>query len=388
MKALVTTLLLALLLSGCSWFRGTGETSEPSAPVPSPSSIKSEIKLKTLWSIDVGSEGPETIYRLRPAVGPKYVYVADYAGVVRAVDKSTGRTVWSTDVKNPVSAGPGLGKGIVTVGTRTGEVIALNAATGRILWYSGATSEVLAVPAVADGIVVARAADGRVFGLDASNGHRIWISEYAVPSLTLRGTSDPVVAGDSVYVGLASGKVAALRLKDGKEEWEATVAVPKGRSDLERMVDVDADPVVRGGGVFAVSYQGRLVAIGQSSGRVVWTRDVSAYTGLAVDRSNVYVTDADNQVWAFDAYRGASVWRQNKLAGLHLSGPVVDGDYVVVGDNQGYLDWLSIRDGSLAGRLYVADGAIAQPPVLSGGILYVLTQSGTLSALKVGAASK
>jgi outer membrane protein assembly factor BamB len=186
--------------------------------------------------------------------------------------------------------------------------------------------------------------------MEAASGKSIWIYDRTVPLLTLRGISTPVIHNDIVIVGSDSGKLAALTLKTGTVLWETQIADPKGRTELERMVDIDVQPVVIEDVVYVVTYQGRLATVQLQSGRMMWARDISSYSGIALDPYRVYVSDVESQVWALNRFTGATLWRQDKLLRRAITGPVLQGPYLVVADYDGYVHWLKREDGRIIAR--------------------------------------
>lgn len=338
--------------------------------------------VERLWSASVGSAGALN-HGLGPALAEGRLLTASAAGRLLAFNPETGERLWRRSLERPLSGGPAGGEGLVVVGTRKGQVLAFDADGADALWESGVTSEVLAPAAIGQGTVVVRTNDGRVFALEPDSGERRWIYDRNVPSLSLRGHGSPVLVRGGTLVGFDNGRLAALELGDGTPAWEATIAVSSGRTDLERMVDIDGDPAVDGGDVFATSYQGRVAGLALRDGRIAWTRDVSSYVGPAVDEGNVYVADAQGRVWALDRLNGASVWRQDALDGVTLTAPRRIGDYLVVGASDGHLYWLSPNDGRVLGRLEVDDTRIVVPPLVDGRRLYVQSVGGALLALEL-----
>ncbi len=384
---LAATLMLALSLSGCTWitnyFSGKDNT-----PPPTPlTDIKTELKVEKLWSTDLGAGSEERQLRLTPVIADGKVYAADRKGRVDALSMDNGSRAWSVDAKAPISAGPGYGAGLVLVGTSDARVFAYHAADGSLAWQGNVSSEVLAPPAAADGVVVVRTIDGRVTGLDATTGKHLWVYDSSVPALTLRGTSSPVISGGVVLSGFDNGHLVALSLKDGKPLWDRTVAIPHGRSELERLVDIDGTPVVYDGTVYVVSYQGRVAALNLTDGQPLWFRDMSSFAGLAVDHGRVYVTDASSQIWCLDRFTGASFWKQDKLKWRAVTGPAVIGDSVVVGDLDGILHWMSRDDGHFQARAHTGSKGFTAPPVVKGNTLVVLGKDGDVTAFRVGSAS-
>jgi outer membrane protein assembly factor BamB len=376
----VAIVLLSTGLGGCAWMSGGKDNTEPPAPL---TSIDSRLEVETLWSTRVGVGSKKQVLKLVPAVAEGRVFAADRKGRVQAVDAASGKRLWETATEAPISGGPGVGDGLVLVGTTGGEVLALDAEDGALRWRVPVSSEVLSVPRAAEGVVVVLTADGKVFGLSVEDGRRRWIFERSVPVLTLRGTSSPALANGLVVGGFASGKLASLGARDGRLLWETSIAVPSGRTELERLVDISADPVVDGDVVYVVTFQGRVAAVALESGRMLWVRDMSSYAGLGVDGRQVYVTDDKSHVWALDHRNGASLWRQDKLSSRALTAPVPHGGAVAVADFEGYLHWLSREDGSFLARVRVDRAGILAPPVVVGDTLYVHGRSGALAAYRI-----
>lgn len=370
MRALLLSLAVVVVLPGCSMLGRDGP--EP----PRVASDARQVTAEVQWRAPAGRQPADPSYGLVPAVAGEQVIVAGADGEVLAYAVQDGKRRWRTDLNAPIAGGPGVGAGLVVVGTREGQVIGLDAATGAERWRGSVTSEVLAAPAVGADIVVVRTADGRAFGLDSSSGERRWFFDRAMPALTLRGQSAPVLVGERLaLLGLDGGQLVVLDLATGKQLAEVPIASPSGRTDLERMVDIDGPLAVFGDSVYVTAYKGRVVALDIGSGRASWQRELSSSAGLSADAERVYVTDTQNRVWALDRFSGATVWRQDALNGLQLTAPAAHDGYVVVGDADGYLSWLDAGDGSLLRRQSLGD-AIVAAPLASGGRLYVLSDEG------------
>ena len=380
----VAVVLLTVLLGGCSTISGWFGGDDNATPPAKLEEIKDPVQLKELWSRDIGVGYDKQSVNLVPTVLDSYVLAADRDGRVVELSAETGKKLWETKTDAPISAGPGAGEGLVLVGTSNAEVLALSIDDGSIIWRAQVSSEVLAVPRIDAGVVVIQTADGTLTGLSSKDGHQLWISDHSVPVLTLRGTSSPAVERGAVIAGFASGKVAALTLDKGFQVWETSIAIPQGRSELDRLVDVDANPVIVGDTVYVVSFQGKIAIIDLRNGNLGWTRDMSSYSGLGVDYSQVYVTDVDSNVWALSRDNGASVWKQEKLHNRYLTAPEPFGSYVAVGDFEGYLHLLSTYDGHIAGRVRVDRKGIAARPVAVDDVLYVYGKGGTLAAYTLG----
>ncbi len=387
MSLLFRSLILLLagsLLSGCGtmadpreWFGSDDPALEPAELVD----FTPTVQPQQVWSMDIGDASPD-LQRLKPAIDNGVLYVANTDGALFAVEADTGKQVWKLETGLAVSAGPGVAESLLALGTAEGQLVVFDTDNGEELWRKDLSSEILAVPAIGSGVVVVHTGDGKLFGLDASNGEQLWLYDHKVPVLTLRGSSSPVISGGSVFCGLAGGKMISLSLDSGIIEWESHITVPTGRSDLERMVDVDADPLLYSGTVYGGAYQGDVAALGEGSGKEFWKRKISVYNNMAVNWQQLAVTDAQGFVWSLDPDSGSARWRQKALMNRGLSAPALQGDYTVVGDFEGYLHWLSSEDGAMAARQRVGDAIVAAPLVVDD-VLYVLASDGKLTALRL-----
>lgn len=373
-RGVISVVLSLALLSGCSWF-GDKDNSEPPAKLKK---FDEQVRLDELWSRDTGVGTNGQRVKLVPAVQGDRVYTVDRKGRASAYKLDDGKLIWRSKTGVQVSAGPGVDEGLVLLGTSDARVLALDAKNGKLLWTSQVSSEVLSVPQRYEGVIIVQTVDGNLTGLKADSGKRIWVHDRTVPVLSLRGTSTPLITDGVVLAGFASGKMVALDARSGRQLWEAVIAVPSGRSELQRMVDVDADPVVRDDVLYVVSFQGQLAAVSLQNGRLLWSRDMSAYAGMAVDFQQVYVTDELSNVWALDRRTGASLWKNSDLQRRALTGPVVAEGYVAVGDFEGYVHLLSLIDGAISGRQRVDRAGILEPPVALDDRLLVLGAGGEL----------
>ncbi len=373
-------ILGALLLTGCAkvtdYFAGKSNA-EPPAPLPA---LQVTLDVKALWTNRAGSGADKYYVKLAPALANGRIIAAAREGRVSAFDAARGQRLWETDVKALLAGGVGSGAGLALVGTNEAEVVALDENKGGVTWRARVSSEVLSPPRVAHGVVVVRCVDGRLSGLSAADGARIWVYDSAAPALTLRSTSAPLIVGDKVIAGFANGKLAAVSLQEGKLLWETAIAEPRGRTELERLVDISGDPQEYDGVVYAASFQGRIAAVQADSGQILWTRELSSHAGIAVDERYVYVTDAQSQVYALDRRDGHSLWKQDKLRARALGAPVVVGEHIAVGDFEGYLHWMARDDGRFVARTRVDDNGVIATPVAADNVLYVNGKGGVLAA--------
>lgn len=377
-------LLVVIGCGGCgmvkqkvSSFMGGEDNTAPPTPLQD---ITQSITVTRLWDKEIGDGSDEQYLKLEPMYAAGRIFVAASEGEIDAVDAQSGKVLWRTDTDTRITGGPGANESVVITGTGEAEVITMGAESGNILWRSRVSSEVLARPQYGDDIIVARTIDGKIFGLQSSDGKLVWTYEQSVPALTLRGTSAPVIAGNLLVAGFDEGRLTVIELKTGKMVWDTRIALGSGRTELERMIDIDAEPVVADGIIYVATYQGRLAAVALDSGRIIWTREISSYAGLSVDDRAVYITGDDSAVWALDRGTGNSLWKQDQLLARALTAPEINGSLLVVGDVEGYLHWLDKNSGEILARVQVTKNRIIAAPIAVDNIVYAYASDGTLAA--------
>jgi len=383
-RTLILSLSLVLIACGATetvtgWLTDEVYVAPPSELVE----FSQEFEPVVAWSINTG-EGASEYGDFRAWIQGNMIVAVDNEGEVSSYEQTTGRQLWQVDLDLPVTTGVGGGEGLILVGGQEGDVLALDETNGELRWRKKLSSEILAPPKASQNVVVVRSGDGRLTGLSVADGTVLWNYQRAVPLLSLRGTGAPVLADDKVITGYANGKLVALSIADGKVVWEKSIAVPRGRSELDRIVDIDSDPVVKDGKVYVVTYHGNVAAVSLESGRTLWKREASSDTGLDVAvGDSVYVSDDSDYVWSFQDDSGDALWRQTRLLRRKISAPVIVGENVLVGDFEGYVHWISRKDGRFVARLQVSDSAIRSKPVVNDGLVYVTAVDGTLTALRI-----
>lgn len=392
-QARIALLLLAgIALAGCNWFKGMGKKDNVEPPTPL-AEFTPTIPVQALWSARVGDGAGDSGARVAPVIADGRVYAAGVDGTVAALDLASGKTIWSQRLGGRTggflrrgdrslrwTGGPAVEGDLLVVGGLDGQVHALSAADGTPRWDAQVGSEVIAPPTIADGVVVVRTNDGRLMGLDAADGNRRWLVEQPVPALSLRGNSAPVVAAGIAYCGFDNGRVSAVRIVDGAELWQTTLSPAEGRTEVERLADVDGTVLVDGASVYAAGYHGTLASMAADNGRPLWQRDFSSYAGVAAGSGTLVAVDADGNVWAFDLATGANLWKQEGLKHRWLSAPAVQGDHVVVGDAEGYVHWLSLSEGKFAARERLSRKPIEAAPQVADGMVVVEDAEGHIGA--------
>ena len=342
------------------------------------------IKAERVWTASVPDKGAKPLrLGLGLSVDGNRVYAAGRKGEVAAFDLQSGRSLWRTKTKLALSGGPGFGAGLVVVGSTFGDLVALNSADGAIRWKMRLNGEVLSAPAVSEHLIAIRTVDGKLHGISPKDGKELWAQEQQVPRLSLRGTASPVMTGDLVLSGFDNGKVAAINVSDGSVAWETTIAPAHGKTELERMDDVDSTVRVSGADVYAIGFQGRISMLALDTGQTWWSHDASSFRPLGLDETSIYISTSDGEVVALRRRTGTELWRQKALLHRRLSAAVEADTAIVTGDYQGYVHWLDKATGALAARASTGKVRISNSPVVVGNMVLVINDAGKISAFRM-----
>jgi outer membrane protein assembly factor BamB len=363
-------ILAAALAAGCSGSSGPKPATLP--PLTNPPAVK------VLWSASVGSSDH---FIFSPALVGGAVYAAGRNGQVARFDASSGKEIWRVSAPVRLSGGVGADEQTVAVAGEDGDVVALEAGSGKLRWRAKVSSEVLSAPTIGRGLVLVRSIDSRVFAFEAADGKRRWVYQRPASPLAVRTPSGMVLREETAIAGFRGGKLAAIALSNGGVRWEATVALPKGTTELERVVDVVGDPALQGREVCAAAYQGRVACYDANTGQQIWARDISTLTGVSVDARYAYVSDEKGSVQAFDRTNGRTVWKQDRLFMRQLSLPLPVENVVAVGDFEGYIHLLARDSGAFIARYDARGGGVVAPPLALPRGMLVQTKGGGLHAL-------
>lgn len=369
-------MLATFLVAGCGLFSDKDESLEPMELV----AIEETVKVRKIWSARLGARTEFLRLALRPAGDGNRIYAASHDGKVSAFDPATGKLAWRTALDLELTAGPGVGEGHVAVVARSGHVILLDAGSGAEKWRVTVDAESLARPVIKNEAVVIQTIDNRLQALSVFDGRQRWVLVQSTPALTLRGSSSPVTVGNTVIAGFDSGRLVAADLDSGSVIWDAMLAPPQGRSDLERLSDIDGELAVVGQDLYAAGYQGRLAAFASESGQVLWSRDVSSYEGVSADWSSLYTVRDNGEIVAVARRNGAESWRNASLLRREPTLPIPFATTVVVGDLDGYIHFFSTIDGEPVAREKLGSAAITSAPFVMANRLYVQSDGGELGA--------
>ena len=373
-------LMLSVMLQACSvvddYFLGKDNTPKPS-PLPQ---LQGQLKLNELWSTSVGrrtnnQEG--TYYKLQPVLFDKRLYLANPNGQVMALDSESGTLLWMTQLKQNLISGPALAQGHLAVGSKNSSLMVLNQ-DGKLCWEANLSGDMLAKPLITAHRVIAKTIDGYVYAFDLKTGKRLWKVHHGAPNLILKASSSPVSYADMIVVGFSDGKMDALDRDTGRVIWQKNIAYSNGASDIERLVDIDADPIVDNAVVYSASYQGFAAAMRVNNGESLWNKTASTYKNLDSDANALYMTDSEDVVWSIKKRNGQVNWMQTMLKAREITAPTHWSGMVLVGDKTGYLHAIDVNDGHLMGR-YKMYGALDNAPLVQGAKIYVVTVTGQVT---------
>ncbi|HAT8180680.1 TPA: outer membrane protein assembly factor BamB [Legionella pneumophila] len=376
-------LILCAFTQGCTYvddyMLGKDNTPQPKEL----KEIQPKVNVTQNWTAPVGKTRKTNEYlNIKPAIRGDMIYTADASGLVQAVSKKDGQIKWSTALKNNIVSGPTVADGFVVVGTNASTLVLLNQSNGKEIWQNKVSAEVLAPPALSHQKVIAKTIDGKVYAIDAVNGKQLWVADHGAPSLVLKASSSPIIVDNLVLVGFSDGKLDAFELETGRLIWQRSIAYGMGASDVERLVDIDSDPIISNNVAYLATYQGYVGALSLSNGQFIWRKPASVYKNMLLSQNNLYFTDSNDVLWSLNSSTGQVNWKQTSLKARGLTAPSLVGGNLAVGDKTGYLHILSTQTGELLGRSQLSGGVTVSPSV-SGKNMYVLTNNGTLNQLSV-----
>jgi len=388
--------VLIIFLTGCA---GSNSSVKPPQSLEL---IHNKFVIKKIWQEDLGQGANDYYLNLRPILANNILFSIHYSGAVKAYNTKTNDMIWTVETGSKIGSPLTLYKRVLYFGTSEGEVIALDANTGKLIWKAIVSSEVISAPAVAGEFVVVRCVNGELHSLNSKDGSQYWSNQQRTPSLTLRGTSAPVIYNDLVISAFDNGKLIAYNLQSGNILWQKEITKPRGRSPIERIVDIDADLVIQNDVIYTTAFQGKIAAVQIGSGQILWSRDIGSYIGMAVDAYRIYLADSESKLWALDRNNGATLWKQDAVLRRSITKPVLHSGYIIVGDFNGFLHWFSRGTGKLEARarlktydfahpdldetedlLYPKLNDILATPIVSGNLLIAMDRHGTTEAYEI-----
>jgi len=379
MKKLIFLLTATILIQGCNkvddYMLGKDNTPKPAEL----DKIEPKLSLVNQWTTPVGKAQKKIHFlKLKPLIKDNIIYTADHSGLITAINKTNAKKQWSNNIKAKIVSGPAVYKDVLAVTTESSELITLSRMNGNILWKKKLSSIALAKPAIKRGMIFAKTVDGNLYAFNSKDGGKKWTVNHGSPNLILKAGSSPVVLGDIVLAGYSDGKLDAVNIHNGKLLWQRSIGYPSGASDVEKLVDIDADPIIKNNVAYIASYQGYIGALSLKNGKFLWHKPASIYKNMVLSGNTLYYTDSDDIVWAVNANSGSVKWKQDKLKARNVTEPVIMNKRLIVGDKTGLLHVLSTSTGEFLGREHLAS-AIDVAPVIENNSLFVQTRNGALS---------
>lgn len=374
---------LSLGLMSCAtvdnWMLGKDNTKQPNPLTPV---VSKKVALKSNWqqSVNVRRSNSEGLFKLKPYVYQGAVYTAASDGSIQKRNPVNAKVIWSKHLNVAIAGGPVVNQGLLAVGTEDANVFVLDANTGETKWHALLSNSVLSAPKIEGSHLVVKTIDSTVYDYNVEHGVLNWKYQEQSPDLILRAASSPLVTNGHVYIGFANGKVYSFSTA-GQGLWMQNVSYSKGASEVERMVDVDATPIVANGNVYAVGYQGQVAALAAHNGQVLWHRDLSSYRNMTLKSGVLYLTDSHSGIWAVNASNGSVLWRQDALNYRGVTAPVASPLGLLIADKLGYLHVLSYQNGTVIGRAQVTSDIIDASPTVAGRDIFVQTAKGMLYQL-------
>ena len=376
--------VLNLNLTGCSSFNnfmlGKDNTPTPAELIE----FKPELTIDTEWDSNAGSGSDGSYLEMAPFVDSDTIYTADIKGRVMAFNRKTGKKEWETDLKTSLISGPSVGGNYLVVTDQDAKLFVLDASTGKKIWRRTVSNEIFAPPTVAEGKVFVKTVDGKLYAFDEQDGKLSWMYDHGTTPLVMRAGSSPQALFGIVIVGFSDSKLIGLRADTGQLLWEKTISTPNGVSDVERMADIDANPIIMDSVAYVAAYQQNISAMSLQSGDFLWQKKgISTFNNMVADSSTLYVVDDESIIWAINRESGTVLWQQKDLHNRRLTAPaIMENKALVVGDYAGYVQWLSLTDGHIIGRSRSSSSSIYAQPAVDNDTVYVLTSYGTLVAYR------
>lgn len=350
-------------------------------PPPMPAALTSfapQMTIRNIWVERVGGGLAPGYLKFSPAFANGKIFIACADGTIKALDDATGKPLWRSEERGDLSSGVALNDQMLFVGTRSGHLLALRQVDGKLVWRANLPSEVLATPVATNDKVIVRTTDGKLLAFATQTGAPVWSYINPEPPLILHSSSSPKIFDDMLITGFSSGELVALDVNSGSLIWKLQVAISQGRYTMDRMVDIDADPVISHGVAYIAAYQGNVAAVQLNTGKLLWQHELSSYAGLTVDENKVYVTSTDSTIFAFARADGKLLWQQKALLNRGVSAPCVVKNAVVVGDAEGYLHVMDAHSGSFIARAKISGDAIVTQPVMRNDFIYVVDVRGSV----------
>ena len=381
---LIITLIGCIIIGGCTFFQDKDEEILPAELIR----FEEKIKIKQIWKTKIG-KGSEFLHlSLLPNGDKKRVFLASHDGRVAAFQSKDGAKEWGIELGTELTSGPSYGNDRVVVVSKNGELICLRDDDGSEVWRVKIKGESIAIPLIRNDSITVLTIDGQLRNFSIFDGAERWMTNQDMPSLTLRGASSPIGIGNNAIAGFDNGRLIPVNIDSGVVQWESMLSPPSGKTDLERLTDIDGVIKSMGQDIYAVGYQSQVASIAAESGQILWAKELSSNAGVAMDEELLYAVTDTGDLVGMNRFDGSEVWRKEILLRREITAPTKFKSTVVVGDFEGYLHFFDHKTGELVSRKRVGKGAISGSAVVIDDYLYVQNESSEMAVFSIQEESK
>ena len=376
---LIIVLISIIVINGCTFFQDKDAEILPAELIK----FDEKLNIQQIWKTKIGKGSKFLHLSLLPSGDKTRIFLASHDGKVAALQSRNGEKLWNVDLETELTSGPSFGNNRIIIISRNGELICLRDNDGSEVWRVKIKGESIALPLIRNDAVTVLTIDGQLRNFSIFDGSERWMTNQDMPSLTLRGASSPIAIGNNVIAGFDNGRLVSVNIDTGVVEWESMLSPPSGRTDLERLTDIDGVIKSMGQDIYAVGYQSQVASIAAESGEILWAKDLSSSAGVAIDEELIYAVTDTGDLVGMKRLDGSEIWRKNILLRREVTAPTKFKSTIVVGDYEGYLHFFDHKTGELVSRKRVGKGAISGSPVVIGEYLYVQNESSEMAVFSI-----
>ena len=344
------TIFSVMFLASCSSLESLKfwDNDEIDLDEPRPlNTITNKFEVKRNWEIRFNGEN--SLGNFIPAFSGDNLFASDSSGNIKSINTSSGKVNWDIET-NFLSSGIAAGFGILIVSDLDGNVIAIDQKDGSELWSVNVKGEVLAPAAIDAKFIIVKTGSGDLMALDKITGEIKWSYRSKLPTLTIRGSSSPVIFENQIYATFDNGRLGVFQIDSGFPVWDGAISYVSGASELENIIDADSNPVIDSGLVFTTNYQGNLNIFDIAQKRSVWTAEASSFHSPVVLRGMMAVVESDSSIKSFSMKTFEESWSIDDYSNRLLSNPISFNGYMVVGDLEGFIHIIDPLNGKTISR--------------------------------------
>ena len=376
------TIFSVMFLASCSSLESLKfwDNDEIDLDEPRPlNTITNKFEAKRNWEIKFNGEN--SLGNFIPAFSGDNLFASDSSGNIKSINTSSGKVNWDIET-NFLSSGIAAGFGILIVSDLDGNVIAIDQKDGSELWSVNVKGEVLAPAAIDAKFIIVKTGSGDLMALDKITGEIKWSYRSKLPTLTIRGSSSPVIFENQIYATFDNGRLGVFQIDSGFPVWDGAISYVSGASELENIIDADSNPVIDSGLVFTTNYQGNLNIFDIAQKRSVWTAEASSFHSPVVLRGMMAVVESDSSIKSFSMKTFEESWSIDDYSNRLLSNPISFNGYMVVGDLEGFIHIIDPLNGKTISRKKISKKPI-KSLISRSDNFYVIDQGFSLYSISI-----